>query len=164
MFVGMDLHKNYLQIAVLNKPVISITPSVAPPNGSITSYTTDFKNSGSQASHVRLTLFYPNTTIRGNTIIYKNENMTMKEEGPSSVVVFLPRLVAGRLKLRRMLVVVSLRVRVIMTPYWITPLLPTFITTVAIPRNRFPSSQHMIKVVPYISHSRGILTQNYYQY
>ena len=81
-----------LSISILNKPVISITLSYGQWHG-ITNYTTNFKNIGySPAHHVRLTLFYPSSKILGNTTKYQNENMTVNEEEPNSVVVFLPRL------------------------------------------------------------------------
>jgi hypothetical protein len=87
-----------LSVSILNKPVISITATAAtwPALSDTTKYMTDFTNTGhSQASHVRLTLFYPGTTIIGNSTIYKNENMTVKAEAPSSLAVFLPRLASG---------------------------------------------------------------------
>ena len=54
------------------------------------------KNIGyTPATHVRMTIYYPAAKFFPYKIVYKNENMTVRNENSSSVVAFLPRLTPG---------------------------------------------------------------------
>ncbi len=59
-------------------------------------YTISLKNIGyASATHLRLTMSYPEAEIIRTIPHYQNENMTLKLESLTSVVAFLPRLTTG---------------------------------------------------------------------
>jgi hypothetical protein len=81
------------------KPIINISvdPHSAYINLQNMTYTISLKNIGyTPATHLRLTMSYPEAEIIRNIPNYENENMTVKRESlTSSVVAFLPRLTPG---------------------------------------------------------------------